>query len=83
MDRLFQLKRKAERLARGEIRLRAMMAPRARAPSLIAHIAYQLKRVAALKQITARDRPALCLLGVLVAIWMWRAARRAAAGAQA
>jgi predicted amidohydrolase/GT2 family glycosyltransferase len=68
-----ELKRKAQRLARGEVRLNEIVCSRAKPRGLLAQMARQLKRFVEGKQIELKDKPVLCALSLLVAFWMWKA----------
>jgi GT2 family glycosyltransferase len=76
MWRLRQLKRKAQRLGRGELTLKAKSNPEASPPPLLSVVAGQIKRAKAPRDLRLGDRMALYWLGVFVAFWMWDAARR-------
>jgi predicted amidohydrolase len=79
MNKLVQLRRKAERLARGEQMLREIVDPRARPPGLRGHVGRQLKRFQDHEQIRSLQSLSHFGLALLVAFWMWRADVRAPA----
>ena len=76
MSRLRDLKLKAERLGRGELLLNEKSGRAAKLPPLLLQVARQIRHVCRLKHIRARDRLRVACVGLPVAYWTWRAARR-------
>jgi glycosyltransferase involved in cell wall biosynthesis len=75
MERLDQLRRKAERLARGELQLRRKTDEGAAAPGLLAEVGRQLRRSRKVGDVGVGDRLRVCCVSLPVAYWMWRAGR--------
>jgi hypothetical protein len=69
------LRAKAERLGRGEARLRRKNDPSAAPVGLLDEISRQVRRAPNAGDLTARDRVRMTGLSVMVGYWMWRGRR--------
>jgi hypothetical protein len=65
----------AERLGRGEARLRRKNDPRAAPVGLLDEIGRQVRRAPNDVELTVRDRAGMAGLSVMVGYWMWRGRR--------
>jgi predicted amidohydrolase/GT2 family glycosyltransferase len=76
MERLGQLKRKAERLARGELLLSKKRGRPAAPPTLRSQVRRHIGRARRMRYMGIADRFRVGCIGVPVAYWTWRATRR-------
>jgi GT2 family glycosyltransferase/glycosyltransferase involved in cell wall biosynthesis len=77
MSQLEELKRKAERLARGEIVMKMKTRARVAPSGLLQSLSKQWQRAFRNKTLTPADRVRVMCIGSAVAFWGWRAARDA------
>lgn len=77
MDRLGQLKRKAERLARGQLVLSRKSDATAAPAGLRSQLRRQIGRARRMKHVSVADRFRVAWVSVPVAYWTWRAGRSA------
>ena len=75
MAELSHLKRKAERLARGELLFRRKLHGGASAPPLLVTLYAQIRRAFREDRMSGADRLRLMCVGLAAGFWTWRAAR--------
>jgi glycosyltransferase involved in cell wall biosynthesis/GT2 family glycosyltransferase len=74
MSELAALRRKAERLARGEIQMQRKLDQPIKVPGLLAALRQQVRKAMRHRQIGVGDRVRLLGIAMAVAYWGWRAA---------